>query len=147
MTIFKLLGKFLINQCSYLLNDIYCFSSMKYCQRVKSTEWWHILCQSLFFKKVANPRSATLLKKRLWRRCFPVNFTKFSRTPIFKSNSGWLLLKLKDVKLYVTISTHQYLNRVYYDRKRLFQVWTSVFTHWPKKQFCWIVHIIYQSNS
>ena len=92
----------------------------------------HILCQSLFFKKVANPRSATLLKKRLWQRCFPVNFTKFSRTPIFKSISGWLLLKLKDVKLYVTISTNQYLNRVYYERKRLFQVWTSVFTHWAK---------------
>ena len=27
--------------------------------------------------------SATLLKKRLWHRCFPVNFTKFLRTPFF----------------------------------------------------------------
>ena len=31
------------------------------------------LCQRL--------RPATLLKKGLWRRCFPVNFTKFIRTP------------------------------------------------------------------
>ena len=26
-------------------------------------------------------RPATLLKKRLWHRCFPVNFVKFLRTP------------------------------------------------------------------
>ena len=39
------------------------------------------LCQSLFFNKVAGLRPATLLKKRLWHRCFPVNFAKFLRTP------------------------------------------------------------------
>ena len=37
--------------------------------------------QSLFFNKVAGLRPATLLKKRLWHRCFPVNFVKFLRTP------------------------------------------------------------------
>ena len=31
------------------------------------------LCQSLFFNKVAG-RPATLLSKRLWHMCFPVNF-------------------------------------------------------------------------
>ena len=35
------------------------------------------LCQSLFFNKVAGLRPATLLKKRLWHRWFPVNFAKF----------------------------------------------------------------------
>ena len=35
------------------------------------------LCQSLFFNKVAALRPATLLKDRLWRRCLPVNFSKF----------------------------------------------------------------------
>ena len=35
------------------------------------------LCRSLFFNKVA----ATLLKKRLWHRCFPVSFAKFLITP------------------------------------------------------------------
>ena len=35
------------------------------------------LCQSLFFNKVAG----LLLKKRLWHRCFPVNFPKFLRAP------------------------------------------------------------------
>ena len=34
------------------------------------------LCQSLFFNKVAGLRPAFSLKKRLWRRCFPVNFVK-----------------------------------------------------------------------
>ena len=33
------------------------------------------LRQSLFFNNVAF-RSATLLKNRLWHRCFPVNFAK-----------------------------------------------------------------------
>ena len=36
------------------------------------------LCQSFFFNKVA-----TLLKKRIWHRCFPVNFAKLLRTPLF----------------------------------------------------------------
>ena len=39
--------------------------------------------ESLFFNKVAGFRPATLLKKRLWHRCFPVNFAKFLRTPFF----------------------------------------------------------------
>ena len=38
------------------------------------------LCQSLFFNKVGGLRPETLLKKRLWHRCFPVNFAKFLRT-------------------------------------------------------------------
>ena len=39
------------------------------------------LYQSLFLNKVAGLRLASLLKKRLWRRCFLVNFAKFLRTP------------------------------------------------------------------
>ena len=39
------------------------------------------LCQSLFFNKVAGMRTATLLKKRLWHRCFPLNFAKFLKKP------------------------------------------------------------------
>ena len=43
------------------------------------------LCQSLFFIKVAG-RPATLLKKRLWHSCFPVNFAKFLRTPFYRTS-------------------------------------------------------------
>ena len=50
------------------------------------------LCQSLIFNKVAGLRSATLLKKRLWHRCFPVNFAKFLRTSFLQKTSGRLLL-------------------------------------------------------
>ena len=35
------------------------------------------LCQSLYFNKVAGLKTSTLLKKRLWHRCFPVSFANF----------------------------------------------------------------------
>ena len=38
------------------------------------------LCQSLFLNKVA-----FLLKKRLWHRCFSVNFAKFVRASFYKT--------------------------------------------------------------
>ena len=55
------------------------------------------LCQSLFFNKVAGLRSqvATLLKKRLWHRCFPANFAKFFRTLFIQNIFGRLLLNLQ----------------------------------------------------
>ena len=36
-----------------------------------------------FLNKAAGLRPATLFKKNLWHRSFPVSFTKFLRTPIF----------------------------------------------------------------
>ena len=50
------------------------------------------LCHNLFFNKDAGLRPATLLKKRLWHRCFPVNFVKLLRTPFFTEQPFWLLL-------------------------------------------------------
>ena len=41
------------------------------------------LCKSLFFDKVADLSPAILLKKKLWHRCFPVNFAKFLRRPFY----------------------------------------------------------------
>ena len=41
------------------------------------------LCQSLFFNKVAVLKPATLLKKRLWHRCFPVKFCENSKNNFF----------------------------------------------------------------
>ena len=50
-------------------------------------------CQWLFFNKVdIFNKPATLLKKRLWHRCFPVSFAKFLRTHFFKEQLLWLLL-------------------------------------------------------
>ena len=56
------------------------------------------LCQSLFFNKVADLRTATLLQKRLWHRCFPVNFAKFLRKPFSQNTSGRLLRPLERVR-------------------------------------------------
>ena len=49
------------------------------------------LCQSLFFNKVAGLGPATLLKKRLWHRWFPLNLAKSLRTPFLQNTSGLLL--------------------------------------------------------
>ena len=51
------------------------------------------LCRSLFFNKFAGLRPATLWKKILRHRCFPVIFPKFLRTPFLKSSSGDSLWK------------------------------------------------------
>ena len=61
------------------------------------------LWQSLFFNKVAGLRPATLLKKRLWHWCFPVNFAKFLRTPFYTEHLWWLLLQ----KVYLRIDFTQ----------------------------------------
>ena len=42
---------------------------------------------------------ATLLKKRLWHRCFTVNFAKFLRASFLKEHLWWLLLKWGKSKL------------------------------------------------
>ena len=51
------------------------------------------LCQSLFFNKVAGLRPSTLLEKRLWHKCFSVNFANFLRTPFLQNTSGRILMK------------------------------------------------------
>ena len=49
-------------------------------------------CKSLFLNKVAG-QVATLLKKRVWHKCFSVNSAKFLRTPFLMERLWWLLLK------------------------------------------------------
>ena len=63
------------------------------------------LCQSLFFNKVAGLRPATLLKKRLWHRCFPVNFVKFLRTPFCRTPLDDCFYFLRISSQHTTLST------------------------------------------
>ena len=49
-------------------------------------------CARVSFNKVAGLSPATLLKKRLWHRCFPVDFVKFLRTPFIIEHVWWLFL-------------------------------------------------------
>ena len=63
------------------------------------------LCQRLFFNTVAGQaRPATLIKKSLWHRCFPVNFAKFLRTPFLQKSSSGCFCKLQVKKLFHTYS-------------------------------------------
>ena len=48
--------------------------------------------QEVLFEK--DLRSATFLRKRLWHKCFPVNFVKFLRTPFLTEHFWWLLLAI-----------------------------------------------------
>ena len=45
---------------------------------------------SLYFYSGLRP--ATFLQKRLWHRCFPVNFENFLRAPLLTEHFWWLLL-------------------------------------------------------
>ena len=47
------------------------------------------------FNKVAGLRAATLLKKRLWHWCFPLNFAKFLKTPFVTEHLRWLFLRME----------------------------------------------------
>ena len=49
---------------------------------------------AVFFNKIAGLRAATLLKKKLWHRCFPMNSAKFLRTFFLQNTFGRLLLIL-----------------------------------------------------
>ena len=80
-------------------------------------------CQSLFFNKVAG-----LLKKRLWHRCFPVNFAKFLRVPFFTEHL-WTTACELGAELHlltssITIANHtrlkQKLDSIYFLNGRCF---------------------------
>ena len=53
----------------------------------------------IFFKennrKFAAVKKKQVLKKRLWRRCFPVNFVKYLRTHFLQNTYGRMLLYAK----------------------------------------------------
>ena len=55
------------------------------------------LFQSLFFNKVTCLGPANTSIKKLWHRCFPVNFVKFLRTPFLQDTSGQLLVNFFEV--------------------------------------------------
>ena len=68
------------------------------------------LCQRLYFNKVAGLRPATLLQKRLWHRCFPVNFEKFLRIPFLQNTSRRLLLPFHVISTWNTRSVFAGMN-------------------------------------
>ena len=71
-----------------LLSILKISSQVVFCKKVA------LKCFLKIYKKTPVPKPATLLKKRLWYRWFPVNFAKFLRTPFFIERLRWLLLNL-----------------------------------------------------
>ena len=75
------------------------------------TEFWTCLCHALLNLKKQPPevfyvkRPATLLKRRLWHRCFPVNFVKFLRTSFLHNTSEQQLLDLF-IYPFIYLDTH-----------------------------------------
>ena len=66
------------------------------------------VCQGLFFIKLqaSSLKPATLLEKRLWHRCFLVNFTKLLRTPFYTEHLWWLLpsdFSLSRIQIYFNL--------------------------------------------
>ena len=51
-------------------------------------------CQGLFLNKNSDIKDCNFNKKRLWHRCFPVNFAKFLRTPFLLNTSGGCFLHI-----------------------------------------------------
>ena len=81
---------------------------MVFLEILQNSEKKH-LCQNLFFNKVAGLRSATLLKKKLWNRGFPVHFAKFLRTLFLTENLWWLLLNNYSLSI-LTFSIFSHFN-------------------------------------
>ena len=54
--------------------------------------------------------SETLLKTRLWHKCFQVNFAKFLRTPFLQDTSGRLLVKRPMTKMRTNWGVSQLLS-------------------------------------
>ena len=61
-----------------------------------------VFCKKIVLRNFAKchmktpvPEHLQLYSKRLWHRCFPVNFAKFLRTPFLQNTSGRLLLTFK----------------------------------------------------
>ena len=69
-------------------------------------------------------RPATLLKKRFWHRCFPVNFTKFLRTSFSQNTSR---------RLPWSMSLLLTLNKLIFSIYR--QIFMSVLLIWQIRQF------------
>ena len=68
------------------------------------------------FKWSCRLKPATLFKKRLWHKCFPVKFTKFLGTPFLQNTSGRLLMFQQKIIHW----THQFTTKnLKKDKKKL----------------------------
>ena len=78
-----------------VLRNLAKFTGKNLCQSLFFTKkrlWYRCFPVNFYLRPATIFRSANLFKKRLWHRCFPVDFLKFLRTPFFIEYRRWLLL-------------------------------------------------------
>ena len=86
-----------------------CFAKKVFLEISQNSQEKH-LSENFLFNKVKGLRLATLSKKRLWHRCFPVNFTKFLRTPFLQNTPAdcfCVYTPLWKNQLYIVLSKRQ----------------------------------------
>ena len=114
------------------------------------------LCQSLFLNKVAGLRPVTLLKMRVWHRCFSVNFAKFLRTLFIIEHLWWLFLTgaLQNLNAQLLLSLYWYLQNlnpswyiskkspILYDQWHLKYLWLIFFIVTNLRGFSRIIYFL-----
>ena len=90
-------------------------------------------------------RPATLLKKRLWHRCFPVNFVKFLRTPFLTEHLPWLLLYMRLAWDYYSSALMFFTPcSPFWNRRKTIMIelmkglFYNTIHHWV--WYCWVTH-------
>ena len=83
-----LMTHFIVRGILHLQISIFCGSSKFFIKMSFK------LLLSIVSKCFVNDHIKRKEEKRLWHRCFPVNFTKFLRTSIVTEHLWWLLLSL-----------------------------------------------------
>ena len=85
-------------------------------------------------------RPASLLKKRLWHRCFPVNFVKFLRTPFLQNTSGGdsvdIVVKYSQNPLFLTFFERLHSQRIFF--QYFFSRWLLVNDSRNKRDFAFL---------
>ena len=79
--------------CAYRWNHIAAFTQKNYFVEKMKMEW--IEAATGEFLSKTRPQVCNFIKKRLQRRCFPVNIGKLLRTPVLKNICERLLLNEK----------------------------------------------------
>ena len=93
-------------------------------------------------RKQSFPGEHYLLCQSLWRRCFPVNFAKFLKTPLLQNTSGQLLLELKqnikDLKIILIVKRMKkvFSTGIVVDTKLFLHLFMNVFLMKKNKNYC-----------
>ena len=56
-------------------------------------------CKKVVLRNFAKFKACNFIKKKLWHRCFSVNFAKILRTPFLQNTSGGSFLIMARIKL------------------------------------------------